>query len=601
MISWLLILTPLLPLVLAASLFGPRGVRAVLGPPGAWAGPVAAVPGLVLSLSWLPVPDLRIPWLFLGAQFGIDPISRVFLLLTSVLWLLAAVFARPYMATDPRRTRYDAFFLLTMSGNLGLVVAQDVATFYAAFAVMTFAAYGMVVHSGSREAIRAGRVYIVLALVGEALLLAGFLLAAAAGGLRLDGLPAAVVDGVYRDTASVLLLAGFGVKVGAAFLHVWLPLAHPIAPTPASAVLSGAIIKAGVLGWMRFLPLGEAALPEAGGVAIAAGLIAAYGAVAVGVTQRDAKAALAYSSVSQMGLVTIAVGVALANPDSWPLARAAVLVSVLHHAMAKGALFLGAGVAGYTGRWPWSPWLLMVGLGVPMLSLAGAPWSGGVLSKEMLKQVTVMAPGGWSPVLEVGMPLAAVGTTVLMAHFARLVWGSVRRPSGRAEEISHRADAAARSGVWTPWLASVLATGLVTPVAAGLLDLTAAAFGQARWGEMWPALWPIGVGMTLAVLLERLDAGSRRIPELPAGDVLTVYLLIGARLSTTAVSLLEAARRLPAALIRARWEPRWPVRGVFGWVLRPEAPASLAGAGTAWLLLAAGLLAALWIGGGYGR
>jgi len=91
-------------------------------------------------------------------------------------------------------------------------------------------------------------------------------------------------------------------------LHFWLPLAHPVAPTPASAVLSGAMIKAGLLGWLLTLPLSETALPQWGTLMIMVGALASIGAALIGVCQHQAKAVLAYSSISQMGLITIMVG-----------------------------------------------------------------------------------------------------------------------------------------------------------------------------------------------------------------------------------------------------------------------------------------------------
>jgi formate hydrogenlyase subunit 3/multisubunit Na+/H+ antiporter MnhD subunit len=116
-------------------------------------------------------------------------------------------------------------------------------------------------------------------------------------------------------------------------LHVWLPLAHPVAPTPASAVLSGAMIKAGLLGWLRFLPLGEAATPGWGNVCTIAGLAAAFDGVLVGCTQDNAKTVLAYSSISQMGFMTMAVGVGLTVPAVWTQALTATALYALHHAM----------------------------------------------------------------------------------------------------------------------------------------------------------------------------------------------------------------------------------------------------------------------------
>src|SRR5690606_9904977 len=152
----------------------------------------------------------------------------------------------------------------------------------------------------------------------ELLLFAGMTAAVAvAGRIELPAVRAAVAASPSGPIVAGLLLAGFGVKVGAVPLHMWLPLAHPAAPTPASAVLSGAMSTAGLLGWLRVLPFGDASLPSIGIWVLAAGMLAAFAGVAAGLTQTDAKTALAYSSISQMGLLTMAVGAGLAAPEAW--------------------------------------------------------------------------------------------------------------------------------------------------------------------------------------------------------------------------------------------------------------------------------------------
>ncbi|MGE5306870.1 MAG: proton-conducting transporter membrane subunit [Alphaproteobacteria bacterium] len=111
-----------------------------------------------------------------------------------------------------------------------------------------------------------------------------------------------------------MILTAFAIKAGALGLRFWLPLADPAAPVPASAVLSGAMIKAGLLGWLRFLPLGEASLPGFGYFVIAGGLGAAFFVTLIGVTQKNPKTLLAYSSISQMGIITTGVGTGLVQP-----------------------------------------------------------------------------------------------------------------------------------------------------------------------------------------------------------------------------------------------------------------------------------------------
>jgi len=226
-----------------------------------------------------------------------------------------------------------------------------------------------------------------------------------------------------------LVTAGLAVAAGilasALPLHVWLPLAHPAAPTPSSAVLSGAMIKAGLLGWLRFLPLGGAFLSEWGLLFVGAGLLAALGGVMVGLTQRNLKTVLAYSSISQMGLMTAGVGLALLLPERVPEAVAAVAVTACHHGLTKGALFLGVGMIDAVPRSSRRRVWLHAGLSWCALALAGFPLTGGFLAKGLIKDVAVLLPPPWSDLVNLFLPLTAGGTALLMLHFLSL---AIRSP-----------------------------------------------------------------------------------------------------------------------------------------------------------------------------
>lgn len=238
-----------LPPALAAALWLRPTSRLALG-----LAPWAAAPALALALT---APDfaVHLDWLLLGASAGLDGTRRIFLLLTATLWTAAGIAAGAYHDRDGHRRGYFTFHLLTLAGNLVLVTALDAASFYLGFVVMSFAAYGMVVHAGSDEARRAARIYIVMVILGEAMILPALWSAVAHAPTTALADVAAALPGAGWLTMA-LLAAGFGVKAGVVPLHLWLPLAHPAAPTPASAVLSGAMIKAGVLAWIAFLPAG---------------------------------------------------------------------------------------------------------------------------------------------------------------------------------------------------------------------------------------------------------------------------------------------------------------------------------------------------------
>ncbi|MGK2953190.1 MAG: complex I subunit 5 family protein [Thiobacillus sp.] len=555
-----LLLPILLPLLIVPLVLFPAS-RAM----GLRLAPWAPLPGLILALTAPADPHLDLPGLLLGATFGLDDTGRLFLMFTALVWLLAGGFAHGWLRDDAGKHRFWAFFLATQAGNIGVCLALDAASFYLMFALMSFAAYGLVVHSGTVEALWAGRVYLAMAVLGEALLVAGMLLAVgAADSHRLVDLATAPLSG----PAASLLIAGFGIKVGVPLLHMWLPLAHPVAPVPASTVLSGVMLKAGLLGWLRFLPLGAHALPEAGTVLMVAGLAAMFLGVSAGLAQREPKVLLAYSSVSQMGFMTLGVGAGLAAPALWPLLLPAVGLYALHHALAKSALFLGAGLIRVRGAHSTD----LAILALPALALAGAPLSSGMLAKIQLKIALANLAAPWPDLLAGLLPLAALGTALLMVRLLWLIrdqYAATAPPAGSA--------AASRFDI--PWLLLVLASaGLVW----AMLPQPPQALSP---GTLLDAAWPPVVAVALGFAALRL---RWRAPKLPPGDVLVPLLRGLADLRRHATGALPPWRislpggaRSTAMKRSSQLESQLLVRGV---------------AGALWLILLAAMIVLL-VGG----
>jgi len=389
--------------------------------------PVAALP--VLALVFEPVSTIKLPWLLQGVQLGVDEVNKPLLLLAAIIWTAVGCYARGWLVDETRRVRFQLFYLLTLIGNVGVLLAQDIVGFYFFFALMAFATYGLIVYDGSSEARRAGRIYMSLTVAGEALLLSAFwLLVAASGGfnIELTELASRLATLPQRDFIVGLVLAGFAVKMGSVPLHIWLPASYRCAPAPASAALGGIVIKAGLLGWLRFLPLGQIALPTVGEVCVAVGMLSAFYGALVGALQERPKTVVAYSSISQMGLLTALLGIALTVPDMWPLLLNLMLLFSLHHGIAKAALFLGVDVA--SRNMPGSGWLLIL----PALALAGAPLTSGAMAKLGLKDVASLAPGEWSHWLPLLLVLSSGATTLLMFRLLYLAWP---RRSGRFPSI----------------------------------------------------------------------------------------------------------------------------------------------------------------------
>lgn len=455
--------------------------------------------------------DAEIPWLLFGMQFGLDATTRVFLLFTAVMWTLAGLYARSYLKEDPKEYRFFAFYLVTMTGNLGLIMARDLASFYLFFTLMSFAAYGLVVHEETDRARYAARVYLIMTVIGEIFILPAVLITAATGATDLDTVAAGVAEAPTRDLIVALTLVGFGVKAGALVLHIWLPLAYSAAPIPASAVLSGPMIKAGFLGWIVFLPAGEAALVGWGTLLTAVGLGAAFYGIVLGLIQVQAKIILAYSSISQMGLITVALGTGLVAPQEWSVALAAILVYATHHALVKGTLFLGVGMAYRVdeSRNHWQSVLVITGLLLGTLALAGAPLTSGAAAKDYLKSAAELPSAPWPKVLEYLLQAAAVGTTLLMGRFLFFVWP--RRGNGRIRP---------GPGLWVPWAAALCG------VAGMVLFLPEPLAGLPGLILSFSALWPVALGALLVVgawlLNERSGGGlrARLEPQIPEGDLL---------------------------------------------------------------------------------
>lgn len=482
--------------------------------------PLAPLSALPLSLAGPTAGVVDLPWLLLGTQLRVDEVGRALLLVACLLY--GAALAGTGGAVAHRRAAFTSFLLACWAGNATLLVAADSVTFYLAFAVMSFAAYGLVVHDRDASAMRAGRVYLVLTVLGELAVLTAVVLAVHSGGRLLAEAPAAVAASPYRDLVVGLVLAGFGVKAGLAPLHVWLPLAHPAAPSPASAVLSGAMVKAGVVGMLRFLPIGEVALPGWGNALGATALAAAFLAVAVGLTQRDAKASLAYSTVSQTGFLLVLVGVALAVPEAAPAASAAVVLYAVHHGLAKGALFLGVGVWKVYGRSPARRWVLG-GLAVSALAVAGAPFTGGAAAKYAAKDAAGDAVLAGVD-LQRALPLVAVGTTLLLARFLSLL-----PEDGPAHPLP-----VAPPGLLAGW-STLVAAGAVLPWLVGSRWLGGAALPALGWSSVWVAAWPVLTGAALLLGVRLLPRGAAPAVHVPPGDVVvlvergTSVVLRGAR------------------------------------------------------------------------
>lgn len=479
----------------------------------------------VVRLSWLAVVPAGVAalvdpggvhtvgWMLLGTTISVDGIARPLVMMAVALYGLALSFV--VRGKTDRTHVLTAFLLLCFTGNVAVFVAADLVTFYLAFAAMSFLGWAIVVHDRSDGARRAGAIYLVLTVLGECAVLAALMILASEGVMTVAEAPAAVAASPWRDALIALLLLGFGVKAGTVPLHVWLPLAHPAAPSPASAVLSGAMLKAGIVGWLRFLPLGEGPEPVWGGVFLALGLVGGLLAVPVGVLHDNPKVVLAYSSISQMGFLTAVIGAALIAPDLAPACVAAVVVYSVSHGLVKGALFLGV-QAWDAERLPRV--IVWGALAVASLALVGVPFTSGFVAKYAAKESVgdVLVPMLPVAVADV-LPWFGVGSTLLLVRFLVVL---TRRP-----RHLHR-TAVTRDAAWV-----LVSVGAVVPVAL-LARAWAPPVSMPDWlspSTMWGQTWPLLLGLVIAgaaAVIARRVPGSRvwhpRGDVAPPGDIVVV-------------------------------------------------------------------------------
>jgi formate hydrogenlyase subunit 3/multisubunit Na+/H+ antiporter MnhD subunit len=427
---------------------------------------------------------------------ALDVPGAILLGIAALLWIIAGAYASTHLRGDPNAGRFAEWWLLTLTGNLGVFLAADLVSFYLTYSVVSLAAYGLIVHDGTEGSLRAGIVYVALAVLGEAFLLMAFVFMAQAtpdGGLLIRDAVTALPKSPWRNASIVLLILGFGLKIGLVPGHVWMPLAYTVAPIPAAAALSGAGVKAGVIGLIRFLPVGVA-MPEWGEALAAAGLLSAFYGVLVGITQQNPRTVLAYSSISQMGLLALALGMGLAEGNNGT--ALGVSFSAAHHVLAKGALFLAIGVSAAAGP---RLWAVVIPAAMLALSLGGVPFSGGMLAKFAMK-----AQFG-EGVVGTLATLSAAGSTLLMLHFLRRLMGTA------ASELAPRSP----TGLLQPWLvlafAAVAVPWILYPTA-NSASLSAAIAPATLWG----ALWPVLIGGVLAVGQWRW---GNRLPRVPEGDI----------------------------------------------------------------------------------
>ena len=357
-----------------------------------------------------------------------DALSLQFVALSSVLWLTTTVYAIGYLEDSPLRSRFFGYFSLCVSATVGLALAGNLVTFLLFYELLTLATFPLVVHRGTPEALRAGRIYLAYTLGGGALALMGVALLHSIGGtesFRSGGYlaPLAAEHGAALALAFALLVAGFGVKAALLPFHGWLPKAM-VAPAPVSALLHAvAVVKAGVFGLVRLvynvygvdvveqLHLNDPLLWVAAATIL-------YGSLRA-LSQDNLKKRLAYSTVSQVSY--IAFGVALLGP----MAAAGAVAHLVHQGLMKVTLFYCAGnfaetlgihsvreMNGVGRRMP----ITMAAFTVGALGMIGVPPIAGFISKWYLGLGALAVGEEW------GLAVLVLSALLNAAYFLPLIY-----------------------------------------------------------------------------------------------------------------------------------------------------------------------------------
>ena len=451
---------------LAAWLFSENGRAARIA--GYGLATLGGVFGVVLSLGVLAGVSIAPFEAFAAAPYlpvslGLDPLAAWFSLVLSGVGAATSVAALGYARGYDHHggARLAALFNLFLGTMLLVLFAQSVFAFLVAWEAMSLCSYLLVVHDDEQRSVRrTGFVYLVMTHVGTAFLLVAFLVLAGTGGdlsffgLRVSGqsLPPTV-----RAVVFLAGLVGFGTKAGLVPLHVWLPRAHPVAPSHVSALMSGVMLKVALYGFIRLtfdlLGGGPAWWGE---LVILAGIVSAVLGVIYALMQHDLKTLLAYSSVENVGIIVLGLGAALLL-NSWgqstlaALALAAALLHTLNHASFKALLFLGAGaidvatgtkdlerLGGLVRRMPQTALLFLIGAAaisaLPPLNGFASEW----LTFQALLGLGSHAPG-------VAFALAAAFLAGLLALTGALAAAGFVKAFGVAFLALPRSPAAAKA------------------------------------------------------------------------------------------------------------------------------------------------------------
>ena len=476
---------------------------------------IVAFDSLLTEASGAVTLPMGLPWL--GAHFRIDPLAAFFLLVVDLGGAAASFYAIGYGRHESAPLRVLPFYPAFLAGMNLVVLAADAFTFLLSWEFMSLSSWALVMaHHRIRDNARAGYIYLVMASFGTMALLLAFGLLAG-GGYDFAAMRAAPHAPVTGALVLLLVVLGAGSKAGLVPLHVWLPLAHPAAPSHVSALMSGVMTKVAVYGFVRivFDLLGPPAWWWSMVVLVLGGITAALG-VLYALMQHDLKRLLAYHTVENIGIIFIGLGLALAfeaNGMAWAaaLAMTAALFHVFNHSVFKSLLFFGAGavlnatgtrdmehLGGLIHSMPRTSFCFLVGC----VAISALPPLNGFVSEWLTFQAILVSPGLAEWGLKVAVPavgaLLALSAALAAACFVKAFGVTfLGRPRSNAAEEAREADRFSLTAMYVfaaLCLAAGIFPGFVIDSLASAVQAVVSGRMPAQAAAPWLSIVPIAQG-----------------------------------------------------------------------------------------------------------
>ncbi len=344
----------------------------------------------------------------MGLHFTLDGFRALYGVIASFMWMMSTIFSKEYFAHYRNRNRYYFFLLLTLGATMGVFLSADLYTLFIFFEIMSFTSYVWVAHDEKGESLRAAETYLAVAVAGGLVMLMGLLLLYhETGTLDINELYERcrlIMKGTGKEyeagrkmlyIAGTCLLFGFGAKAGAFPLHIWLPKAHPVAPAPASALLSGILTKAGIFGILIVSCKMFLYDMKWGTLILLAGTATMLLGAVLALFSVNLKRTLACSSVSQIGFILVGIGMQGLLGSGNGLAVRGSLLHMVNHSLIKLVLFMAAGVVfmnihkldlneirGFGRKKPLLHFIFLMGA----LGIGGIPFWNGYVSKTLIHE-----------------------------------------------------------------------------------------------------------------------------------------------------------------------------------------------------------------------